>query len=120
LFCCIRKKNRAAEGKEKELEVDWDRIEGEFKEMAPPAIPPHQSVEEGSRKSPTSTMVDTTITSAIQVPFSPVDHHQRLRASIYSPSLAPDMNIIKPDYSDKAIENFIPHEKIDTEEKESK
>jgi hypothetical protein len=63
-------------------------------------------------KSPTSTLDGTATTAAtVQVPFSPVDH-QKIRASMYSPALASDVGLSKPDVSEEAIEKSAVKENV--------
>ncbi|KAI9273811.1 hypothetical protein EDC94DRAFT_689831 [Helicostylum pulchrum] len=90
---CIRKKKRASsEEKMEEMPVDWDHIEGIYKED-----PPGSSVNFRDSRSPTGTML-----SSRQVPFSSVDHHVT-RTSTQSPVVVPDVYTAKPDAVEKNL-----------------
>lgn len=71
-----------------ELEVDWDHIDGEYREEPPI---PTAFVED--MRNPTSTVV-----SAIQVPSSLVEKPNQ--PFNFSPTLVADKSLIKPDVYD--------------------
>lgn len=84
----------AAKEKMQELEVDWDHIDTGYREE--PAV---LGTYYRDSMSPSSTMVSTP-----QVPSFVVDH-KVIRKSMYSPALAPEINLSKPDGCDELIEN---------------
>lgn len=74
----------------KEMFVDWDHIEGLYKEDSPAS-----SVNIPDSISPTVTML-----SSRQVPFSPTDNNATT-TSIQSPVVVLDVCITKPDAVDE-------------------
>ncbi|KAI9273810.1 hypothetical protein EDC94DRAFT_644130 [Helicostylum pulchrum] len=89
----IRKKKRApSEEKMEEIPVDWDHIDGIYKEDRPSS-----SVNFRDSRSPTVTMLSSPL-----VPFSPIDNSATI-TSTQSPVVGPDVLTTKPDAVDENL-----------------
>ncbi|GAA5798708.1 hypothetical protein HPULCUR_004113 [Helicostylum pulchrum] len=85
-------KRAPSEEKMEEIPVDWDHIDGIYKEDRPSS-----SVNFRDSRSPTVTMLSSPL-----VPFSPIDNSATI-TSTQSPVVGPDVLTTKPDAVDENL-----------------